>query len=241
MADYSRLFQYQYQACLYLSECIFHCGFKYGHKIPQILLNFWCRLHSPAAWKAFIFVFFLGKEIGQGEFGSVLEGTWKDNKTHGKHKVALKTLHADQLQTGKKEFLREAKVMCGLDHPCIVKLLGVCMGPPLMLVGWIYGVDFKRRFRTTISSYVLTCNSCHFVFPPWGHFWGMNQKFSWPVRKRMNSSPFVTVHVEPSVKSHIANSCYRSKSNNNPIHTSNNSKVQRIIYNSASGYRMKLN
>ena len=36
----------QYQACVYLSECIFHCGFKYGHEIPQfrkklqILLNF---------------------------------------------------------------------------------------------------------------------------------------------------------------------------------------------------------
>ena len=40
---------------------------------------------------------------------------------------------------------------------------------------------------------------------------------------------FVTVHDEPSVKSHIANSCYISNSNNNPIHTSNNSKVQRII------------
>ena len=31
---------------------------------------------------------------------------------------------------------------------------------------------------------------------------------------------YVTVHDEPSVKSHIANSCHRSISNNNPIHTS---------------------
>ena len=37
----------QYQAWLYLSECIFHCGFKYGHEIPQFLHflqflnNFW--------------------------------------------------------------------------------------------------------------------------------------------------------------------------------------------------------
>ena len=37
----------QYQACLYLSECIFHCSFKYGRQIPQfrhflqILSNFW--------------------------------------------------------------------------------------------------------------------------------------------------------------------------------------------------------
>ena len=29
----------QYQACLYLSECIFHCGFKYGHEIPQFQKN----------------------------------------------------------------------------------------------------------------------------------------------------------------------------------------------------------
>ena len=32
----------QYQACLYLSEYIFHCGSKYGHEIPklQMLLHF---------------------------------------------------------------------------------------------------------------------------------------------------------------------------------------------------------
>ena len=33
-----------------------------------------------------------------------------------------------------QEFLREARVMSGLNHPCIVKLLGVCLGPPLILV-----------------------------------------------------------------------------------------------------------
>ena len=37
----------QYQACLYLPECIFHCGFKSGHEISQFwhfftnLFNFW--------------------------------------------------------------------------------------------------------------------------------------------------------------------------------------------------------
>ena len=51
----------QYQACLYLSECIFHCGFTYGHEIPQFRHFFTyfvtiltCRLHSPAALKALI-------------------------------------------------------------------------------------------------------------------------------------------------------------------------------------------
>ncbi|XP_072035066.1 tyrosine-protein kinase HTK16-like isoform X2 [Amphiura filiformis] len=99
-----------------------------------------------------------GREIGQGEFGSVLEGTWKDSKGH-KYKVALKTLHQDQLQTGKKEFLREAKVMCGLDHACIVKLLGVCMGPPLMLVQQLVSMgsllDFLIDHSQDVSEYEL--------------------------------------------------------------------------------------
>ena len=30
--------------------------------------------------------------------------------------------------------MREARVMSGLNHPCVVKLLGVCLGPPLILV-----------------------------------------------------------------------------------------------------------
>ena len=33
-----------------------------------------------------------------------------------------------------QEFLREARIMSGLDHPCIVRLIGVCLGPPLILV-----------------------------------------------------------------------------------------------------------
>ncbi|XP_033637567.1 tyrosine-protein kinase HTK16-like isoform X1 [Asterias rubens] len=69
-----------------------------------------------------------GKEIGQGEYGSVLQGKWRN------HDVALKTLHQDHLQTGQREFLREARVMHGLNHACIVRLHGVVMGPPMMLV-----------------------------------------------------------------------------------------------------------
>lgn len=75
----------------------------------------------------------LGKELGLGEFGSVLKGVWTSN-TGEKVAVALKTLHQDKLQQGEKEFLREARVMSQLDHPCIVRLLGVCLGPPMILV-----------------------------------------------------------------------------------------------------------
>ena len=38
---------------------------------------------------------------------------------------------------GQKEFLREADIMRGLDHHCIVKLLGVVLGKNMMLVGAI--------------------------------------------------------------------------------------------------------
>lgn len=75
----------------------------------------------------------LGAELGQGEFGSVLKGIWTDPKGN-KVPVALKTLHPEKIAHGEQEFLREARIMSGLDHPCIVRLIGVCLGPPLILV-----------------------------------------------------------------------------------------------------------
>jgi len=46
----------------------------------------------------------------------------------------VKTLNPSHLITGKDEFLGEAKVMVQLDHPCIVKLIGICQQQELMLV-----------------------------------------------------------------------------------------------------------
>jgi len=72
-------------------------------------------------------------EIGQGEFGAVFKGVWINSD--GKQiPVAMKTLHHEKFTQGEKEFLREARVMSQLDHPCIVRLLGVCLGPPMILV-----------------------------------------------------------------------------------------------------------
>jgi tyrosine-protein kinase len=47
--------------------------------------------------------------------------------------VALKMFHDSSVEN-RENFLREAVVMQELHHSCIVKLLGVCQGPPLMLV-----------------------------------------------------------------------------------------------------------
>lgn len=40
----------------------------------------------------------------------------------------------EQMQSCRDEFIREVEVMVLLDHQCVVKLLGVCLGPPLMMV-----------------------------------------------------------------------------------------------------------
>lgn len=73
------------------------------------------------------------REIGSGEFGNVLRGVLKmpnDKKLW----VAVKTLHKEHYQDNLAEFLREASVMIRLDHPHIVKIIGLTKGPPVALV-----------------------------------------------------------------------------------------------------------
>ncbi|CAG5135058.1 unnamed protein product, partial [Candidula unifasciata] len=76
----------------------------------------------------------LGKELGQGEFGSVLKGVLiLEKKFLRKEKinVAIKTFHS---VGNRDDFNLEAHVMQSLKHDYIVELLGVCEGPPLMLI-----------------------------------------------------------------------------------------------------------
>ena len=49
--------------------------------------------------------------------------------------VAVKTLRVDAMGHGEQEFMREARIMITLNHPCIVRLIGVTRGKPMMLVG----------------------------------------------------------------------------------------------------------
>ncbi|KAG0726441.1 Tyrosine-protein kinase HTK16 [Chionoecetes opilio] len=70
--------------------------------------------------------------LGYGEFGSVLKGVWL-SPSGDKIDVAVKTLHEDN-KVNKKSFLKEARVMMNLNHMYIVKLVGVCHGPPVAMV-----------------------------------------------------------------------------------------------------------
>lgn len=48
--------------------------------------------------------------------------------------VAIKTLQETHSEATKQEFLREARLMTSLDHHCVVKLIGLSEGPPLLMV-----------------------------------------------------------------------------------------------------------
>ncbi|CAN8178674.1 unnamed protein product, partial [Coccothraustes coccothraustes] len=70
----------------------------------------------------------LGKTLGQGEFGSVVEGTLHQDS--GVLRVAVKTMKLAICSRGELEdFLSEAACMKEFDHPNVMKLIGVCLQP----------------------------------------------------------------------------------------------------------------
>ncbi|XP_026497829.2 tyrosine-protein kinase Shark isoform X2 [Vanessa tameamea] len=75
----------------------------------------------------------LGAVLGEGEFGSVLRAA-HCAPGRAPAPVAVKTLHVQHTDTNKREFLSEAKLMMSLRHPCIVRIIGVSLGPPLAMV-----------------------------------------------------------------------------------------------------------
>lgn len=69
----------------------------------------------------------IGKVLGEGEFGSVMEGHLRqpDGSTE---KVAVKTMKLDNFsQREIEEFLNEAACMKDFHHPNVIRLLGVCL------------------------------------------------------------------------------------------------------------------
>ncbi|XP_059483949.1 tyrosine-protein kinase Shark [Neocloeon triangulifer] len=77
----------------------------------------------------------LGEVLGEGEFGSVFRGTYRSSMSDSVCEVAVKTLRGDPGEITREEaFLREARLMVRLSHPCIVRLLGVTDGHPLWMV-----------------------------------------------------------------------------------------------------------
>ncbi|KAM9810154.1 tyrosine-protein kinase Mer isoform X1 [Syngnathus typhle] len=69
----------------------------------------------------------IGKVLGEGEFGSVMEGHLRQPDGISE-KVAVKTMKLDSFsQREIEEFLNEAACMKDFHHPNVIRLLGVCL------------------------------------------------------------------------------------------------------------------
>eukprot|EP00794_Sanderia_malayensis_P007957 gene7957-8815_t len=75
----------------------------------------------------------LQDELGHGNFGSVLKGVYV--MPNGRSvPVAVKTLKEEDIPNQKSEIIHEAEIMAKLDHPNIVRMIGITQGSPMMLV-----------------------------------------------------------------------------------------------------------
>ncbi|KAK5908316.1 hypothetical protein CgunFtcFv8_016388 [Champsocephalus gunnari] len=107
----------------------------------------------------------IGKILGEGEFGSVVEGCLQQPDGTSE-KVAVKTMKLDSFsQREIEEFLNEAACMKDFNNPNVIKLLGVCLeiGPgnfpkPMVILPFMkYGDlhSFLLRSRLGESSVFL--------------------------------------------------------------------------------------
>lgn len=95
-------------------------------------------------------------ELGSGNFGTVIKGTYVMRKT--RKPVAVKILkNDDNNQSMHEEMLREANVMKQLDNPYIVRMIGICEAESLMLVMELADLGPLNKFllkhkQTTIKN-----------------------------------------------------------------------------------------
>ncbi|XP_048456819.1 protein-tyrosine kinase 2-beta isoform X3 [Rhincodon typus] len=79
----------------------------------------------------------LGRILGEGFFGQVFEGVYKTAR--GEHiSVAVKTCKTDCSLEVKEKFLVEGTIMKPLDHPHVVKLIGIIEEEPAWLIMELY-------------------------------------------------------------------------------------------------------
>ncbi|XP_070590993.1 protein-tyrosine kinase 2-beta isoform X7 [Erythrolamprus reginae] len=79
----------------------------------------------------------LGRILGEGFFGEVYEGVFL-NESGERISVAVKTCKKDCTAENKEKFMSEAMLMKKMDHPHIVKLIGITEEEPTWIVMELY-------------------------------------------------------------------------------------------------------
>ncbi|VDO16996.1 unnamed protein product [Brugia timori] len=73
------------------------------------------------------------KKLGEGAFGEVYCGEYKDANDHV-HLAAIKTMHDNASRRARFSFLKEARIMRKFDHPNIVRIFGVVADEAPLLI-----------------------------------------------------------------------------------------------------------
>ncbi|MFT7815810.1 receptor tyrosine-protein kinase erbB-4-like [Arapaima gigas] len=99
------------------------------------------------------------KVLGAGAFGTVYKGIWVPEGETVKIPVAIKILNETTGPKANVEFMDEALIMASMEHPHLVRLLGVCLSPTIQLVTQLmpHGclLDYVHEHKDHIGSQLL--------------------------------------------------------------------------------------
>uniref|UniRef100_A0A672GQI3 receptor protein-tyrosine kinase n=1 Tax=Salarias fasciatus TaxID=181472 RepID=A0A672GQI3_SALFA len=99
------------------------------------------------------------KILGSGAFGTVYKGIWVPEGETVKIPVAIKILIEATGPKANVEFMDEALIMASMEHPHLVRLLGVCLSPTIQLVTQLmpHGclLDYVHEHKDNIGSQLL--------------------------------------------------------------------------------------
>uniref|UniRef100_A0A8C1W6Z9 Receptor protein-tyrosine kinase n=1 Tax=Cyprinus carpio TaxID=7962 RepID=A0A8C1W6Z9_CYPCA len=99
------------------------------------------------------------KILGTGAFGTVYKGIWVPEGETVKIPVAIKILNESTGPKANVEFMDEALIMASMEHPHLVRLLGVCLSPTIQLVTQLmpHGclLDYVHEHQENIGSQLL--------------------------------------------------------------------------------------
>jgi hypothetical protein len=91
----------------------------------------------------------LQREIGKGQFGSVMLAILQLNDG-SKIDVAVKAMHQQDVPEAEiKQFEYEARLLVALEHPNIIRAVGVCFqsAPQLLVLEMMAGGDLKKYLK----------------------------------------------------------------------------------------------
>ncbi|XP_061128129.1 receptor tyrosine-protein kinase erbB-4-like isoform X1 [Syngnathus typhle] len=99
------------------------------------------------------------KILGSGAFGTVYKGIWVPEGETVKIPVAIKILNETTGPKANVAFMDEALIMASMEHPHLVRLLGVCLSPTIQLVTqlMLHGclLDYVHEHKDNIGSQLL--------------------------------------------------------------------------------------